>query len=120
MNCLLQRKKKLEQRILYFILFTELVAQRSHLGVLVERRRVGHVSVCGEFAAANSVNAGKISIDRHRARLRRTGTCLMVDVILLILLEIEHLVDGVRSNVEKYAPRWRLNSSLSWLIVLST
>ena len=86
------RKKQLEQRILYFIFFTELVAQRSHLGVLVERRRVGRVSVCGKFAA---VNAGKISatsIDRHRARLRRTGTCLMVDVILLILLEIDHLV----------------------------
>ena len=33
---------------------------------------------------------------------------------------MEHLVDGVRSNIKKYAPRWRLDSSLIWFIVLST
>lgn len=30
------------------------------------------------------------------------------------------MVDGVRSDIKKYAPRWRLNSSLIWLIVYNT
>jgi len=38
----------------------------------------------------------------------------------LSLFEIQHLVDGVRSDIKKYARRWRLDSPLIWLIVYST
>jgi len=36
------------------------------------------------------------------------------------LLEVQHLIDGIRSYMEEDAPRWRLDCSLIWLIVFST
>lgn len=36
------------------------------------------------------------------------------------LLEVQHLIDGVRSYMKEDSPRWRLDCSLIWLIVFST
>ena len=38
----------------------------------------------------------------------------------LSLFEVEHLVDGLSINVKEDAPRWRLDSSVICIIILST